>query len=342
MWCSNSRRCSAFSAFVLSLSLAVPHVPRVARAADVSPADKATARDAYLAGMDLRAKKDLKGALEKFKVAYALVPSPITALEVGRSLVELGLLVEGNEKLLEASTMPAKANESADAKKARAEARKLADEVVGRIPSVSVKLAGVPEGATVLVTVDGRSVPADALAAPLKLNPGKHLVIGRIEGAEPTEASVTVAEGESKEIALKLTAPAPKPVDEGPAKKGEGGKRDDASLRPSASGTSSWTYVGFGVAGVGLVVGGITGGMAISKGSTLSSGCEGTRCGPAHWGDVDSYNALRTTSFVALAIGVVGVGIGIGGLVSGGGEPAKAAAVTPYVGLGTLGVRGAF
>lgn len=329
-------------AFVIATAFASAHVPLPrAAAAEPTPADKSTARDAYVAGMDLRAKNDHKAALEKFKVAYALVPSPITALEVGRSLVDVGQLVEGSEKLLEAATMPAKANESAEAKKARVEARKRADEVTPRIPSITVKLENAPKGnASVVVTVDGRSIPIDALAAPLKVNPGPHEITATVEGADAKRRSVTVAEGETKDVTIRLP-------DQAVATRGASrGDPPRAAPRVEPGGTSTWTYVGFTVAGVGLVVGGVTGVMARSKASTLDGeGCTADhRCPSAASSDISAYNTLRYTSFGSLALAVVGVGIGIGGLASGGSSerPKAGLTVTPWVGVGSIGLQGAF
>ncbi len=334
---SLSSRAHGAAAACLALAIAAAHVPRTVHASEPTPADKASARDAYLAGMDLRAKKDHKGALEKFKAAYALLPTPITALEIGKSLIDLGQLVEGNEKLLEAASMPAKPNESADAKKARAEAKASADEVEGRIPSITVTVTGAPEGSDLVVTIDGRAVPNEALAAPRRLNPGKHTIVARVEGGKPSETTVTLAERETREVKLSVTAPTDTAA---PTKRGADTK--PKHVEPAAA-TNTWAYVGFGLAGAGLVIGGVTGAMAMSKKSTLNGECTNASCGPQNWGDVDSYNRLRYTSFATLAVGIVGIGIGVVALTAGASEPsARTGSVTAYVGIGTFGVRGAF
>lgn len=335
-----SRRPRPFAAAAIALTLTIAATPAAVLAAEPTPADKATARDAFLAGMGLRAKKDHKGALEKFKVAYALLPTPITALEVGRSLVDLGQLVEGNERLLEAANMPPKPNESADAKRARGEAKLLADQVEPRIPSIKIIVEGAPPGATLLVAIDGRDVPSDALAAARKVNPGKHSVVARVEDGAPTEKIVEVAEGERRDVRIAVKARAVTKR----AKEGEGRRRDGAP--PAAvegRGTSTWTYVGFTVAGVGLVVGGVATFGAASKASDLDGACLDGRCPTGVSGTVDAFHTYRNVAIGSFALSLVGLGIGVGSLALGGGEEARrAGSVTPWVGLGVVGLRGAF
>ena len=62
--------------------------------AQVSAADRETARSAMQEGRDLRDKGDLKGALQRFKTADDIMHVPTTSLEVARAQVALGLLIE--------------------------------------------------------------------------------------------------------------------------------------------------------------------------------------------------------------------------------------------------------
>jgi hypothetical protein len=334
-----SSRARPLIAAHLAVALALANAPGALYGAEPSPADKATARDAYLAGTDLRAKGNHKGALEKFRAAYALLPTPITALEVGRSLVDVGQLIEGNEKLIEAATMPAKSNESADAKKARADAKKLADEVEARIPSIRVQLSGAPDGGSVIVSIDSQVVPVDALAMPRKVNPGKHTIVAKIEGGEPSETTITVAEGESRTAKLTLKAPDSSERSSGSARRRDG-ERTTPPPNAEASGTSAWAYVGFTVAGVGLGVGAIQGLRAKKMDDDLGNACP-TRvnCSAS---DVSTYNTTRTTAFISLGVGVVGLGVGVAALVWGGETKRTGAWVAPWVGVGSIGLKGAF
>ncbi len=74
-------------------------------AAEASLADKASARDLFNEGIALRDKGDAKGALAKFQTAYSLWPSPSTGLELGRTHLVLGELLEARERFLETAQL---------------------------------------------------------------------------------------------------------------------------------------------------------------------------------------------------------------------------------------------
>src|SRR3954467_5794820 len=110
-------------AIVLSLSLAASVVVTAGPArAEPTAADSETALQLFKDGKALRESGDLAGALGKLRAAYALVQTPITALELGRTQMALGQLVEARDVLLTASRIPVRANESAKAGEARIEA----------------------------------------------------------------------------------------------------------------------------------------------------------------------------------------------------------------------------
>src|SRR5258705_12633643 len=93
--------------FALPLILAAA----VAHADEPNAGDRETARIAFADGNKLRDEGNVRGALEKYKAAFALAPTPVTALEVGRAESDLGQLVEAREVLLRVESIPAK-NES--------------------------------------------------------------------------------------------------------------------------------------------------------------------------------------------------------------------------------------
>ncbi len=96
--------------------------------------DRARATADFNEGMDLRAagKRDL--ALAKLQQANAEYPTAITGLEVGRTLMLLGRLRDARDALGTVSRIGPRANESARANNARAEAAALAVEIGSRIP----------------------------------------------------------------------------------------------------------------------------------------------------------------------------------------------------------------
>ncbi|HEX4448937.1 MAG TPA: hypothetical protein VH044_19485, partial [Polyangiaceae bacterium] len=81
--------------------------------AQPSAADRETARSMMQEGRDLREKGDLKGALQRFKAADDIMHVPTTSLEVARTQVSLGLLVEALDTIANIHKVPPAADEPA-------------------------------------------------------------------------------------------------------------------------------------------------------------------------------------------------------------------------------------
>jgi hypothetical protein len=105
----------------------------VAAHAEPNAADLETARGLYVEGLQLRDAAKLDVSLARFKAAYALAPTPITGLELGRAHALVGDLAEAREVLLAVERMPVLPTESAKAASARVEARSLAEQLRTRL-----------------------------------------------------------------------------------------------------------------------------------------------------------------------------------------------------------------
>ena len=129
---SSSRAASLclLAAFVLA---GVAHAQR-----EPTPADLETARDLYKQGRDLEKKGDLKGALEKLRAAHAVGRTPLTAIELARVEVQLGMVVEAREVCLGVARMPVASDESARSATARKDAAKLAEDLKAKVATVIV------------------------------------------------------------------------------------------------------------------------------------------------------------------------------------------------------------
>jgi hypothetical protein len=185
-----------------SLVFALPllFVATVVRADDTNAADRETARIAFADGNKLRDEGNVRGALEKYKAAFALAPTPVTALEVGRAESDLGQLVEAREVLLRIASMVAR-NESPKAQASRAEAAAMAAKLVARIPKVTLHVNGPVESAS--ITIDGVAIPREALAVARVLDPGRHVALAMALG-HTAQQTFELREGEAREITLDL------------------------------------------------------------------------------------------------------------------------------------------
>lgn len=140
------------------------------------------------------------------------------------------------------------------------------------VPRLVLKTARQPP--SLRVWCDDEEIPASSLAKPVELDPGVHQVWATADGFKKIELSVTLAEGETKEIPLELepsTGGAPKAETTPP----------DRSERTTESGGIPWRWIGLGTAAAGVV--GVGVGLAFgasAKSARDDSGCREARFCP--------------------------------------------------------------
>jgi len=312
-------------------------------AAQPSAADMETARTLYQQGRQLRDQGNLAAAMDKFKAAHALAGTPVTGIHLAQAQADLGLLVEARETCLSILRMQVKPDETERSVEARKDAAKLAESLEPRIPSLVVRVDGVQEGVALAVTIDGQAMPHAAMGMVRKVNPGRHEVRVSASGYLEAAEQLSLAEGESRELALSLRAapPGAEPV----AVVSPPG--ETASAPPPRAegrdGMSPFAVAGFIVAGSGAAVGTLSGLLAMQQTSELEDKCTGNQCPPDAHGDLDNGRMFGTVSTVAFGVAAVGLTVGIVALLAQDDEPeAPPPRVSPWVGLGSAGVGGVF
>jgi hypothetical protein len=98
------------------------------------------------------------------------------------------------------------------------------------------------------------------------------------------------------------------------------------------------------------LIGTVTGIVALSKASSLKGVCNGSSCPPSSQNELDAADTFATTSTVSFVVGGVAAAVGVVALLIGtspASPPASSAAkrgawISPWVGPGSAGVRGAF
>lgn len=306
-----------------------------------SAQDLATARELYKQGKDLRAAGDLRGAADKFKAAHATAATPVTALEYGRAEMDLGHLVEARELFLSIARMKVEADESDKSAAARTEASALADKLKPLIPSITVKLSGLPPEATAEVKIDGQVIPAAAVGTPRTVNPGSHEVSAKAGDGKDTSKLVDVKEGESQEIVLSPPWVARKATEDRtppPA---------PTVIVDTRSGVHPLVWVGAGIAIVGGAGGTVTALMANSKATQINQKCSGTVCPADEQQTIkdlqSSGKTLRGVSIGFFAFAAVGLGLAVTGFAIGGSSAKKSGAhVEPWIGHEGAGLAGTF
>ncbi|GAC1545097.1 MAG: hypothetical protein NVS3B10_09260 [Polyangiales bacterium] len=352
MTTSNSQRPRARRAFCVlttSLLLALPSVAEAQAAQPPPPpsatpgptpgapsaADLESARELFKEGREARQSGDLKRALERFKAAHAYGQTPVTGLELGRTHIQLGDLVEGREVLLSVARMKVQPDETEKSAAARTEAADLAEEVKKRIPTIAVKLNGVASDSAAQLQIDGSAVPIVGLTGIRKVNPGKHVVVARAGSHEETR-NVDLAESKTEDVTIDLSGAGAPPLGGGPgARPVEGPESGPKEISPV-------TWIGLGVGAVGLGVGTITGVLALGKASKVDKACSSTHCPPSAKSEVDSGRTVATISTIGFAVGGAGLVAAAVGYFVLSKPKATAAGVTPFITATSVGLDGSF
>ncbi len=311
-----------------------------AAAGEPSAADIETATQLYKDGKALRELNDFEGALGKFRAAYTLVATPLTALELGRTYAALGKFVEARDVLLGVFRLPVRPNESAKATEARQNAAELATNLRGRIASLTIHAKG-PLDPFLRLWIDGALIPSEATGASRLLNPGRHTIVLESRG-QTVRSELTLGESESREVEILVPegqAVPPPPGGTPPIVEPKPPPREGSqALR------NTLVFGGFGTALVGIGVGTVTGLMTLSRASTLKDVCTTDgRCPAASQADLDASRTTGTISTVMFGVAVAGLGAGIAGAFMVGPEaPSAARSGTVRLFPGPTGIAGTF
>jgi hypothetical protein len=342
----------------IALAIALALFAPVAIAA---PAHDEKDREAARALMDegkSRVKSgELARALEAFQKAHDLMHVPTTGMAVARTHYQLGHLVEARELAQEVLRYRKESGEPAVFEGARKQARELDAQLKGRIPTVRIHIRGEPAKR---ITVDDVEIPASALSEPVPMNPGSRIIAAYTAEGMEAKTQLALSEKDAKEIELELLpgkGKADPNAGKTAPKKVIGPSLDDPqSGGERTSAANVLVYGGFGLAVVGLIAGGVTGGLAFSKAGDVKEQCENGICDPAAESDLDSTRSMAMIANVSFAAAGAGAILGIVGLALPKRHRAATARETPlaplgegrfaplgfFVGPGGGGVRGSF
>jgi len=294
--------------FVLCLSA------RIAVAEEVDDASRSAARTLGYAGVEAYQAGDYAAASGKLEKAYTVLQAPSLGLWSARALAKRGKLIEAAERYRQVMRLEVKGGEAAVQKEAQADASKELDELTPRVPSVVIQV----EGATateVSVTIDGAKVASALIGEARPVNPGRHLLEG-VKGSERVKEEITLAEGDKKPVVLRFANGEAATSSAAASPASPGGAAPASQDRPAASGPMTRTlgWVAIGLGGAGLVVGGVTAGLAVSKKGALETNalCDSElRCLRSEQSDVESYNSMRTISGIGFIAGGVLAATGV-------------------------------
>ncbi len=223
-------------------------------------------------------------AAAAFERAVTLYYTPVIALNWAKAELLRGKLVKAREivAMIEDKPLPPDAKPSWT--KAVEDATILGVELDGRIPTVTVTLVGA---ANATITIDERTVTA---GKPTPVDPGTHDVQVVTAGGGAKTERVTLAEKESRTLEIELGG-------------GVDAPHVPTSLLPS--------IIGFGVGGLGLLVGTVTGIIFLRKVDELEEACPGGACAPAQAGLLDDTTVLGNVSTAAWVVAGLGAAAGV-------------------------------
>jgi hypothetical protein len=327
----SDKACRATPALLCALAYSLQTVPGEAAppaspdeaAAPASDDDaRADAREAYRQGTALARDARWDEALAAFERSYALQPHPITSYNIAFCERAVGhytrayalarrALEEHEDGTLGAltETLLASARSHLD----QAKQRVARVQVTVTPPDARLVVDGRPlesaegdEGAPILLAGTREAGPSEALPegrAEVWLDPGAHVFVMSHDGTDTavTRRFAPGARGELELVAkekavVEVARPAPA-----------------APVRVEAPPPDrTWAYVALGTGAAGLIAGGITGWIAMSKRSDLLDACGPTRkdCPPEDQRRIDSMNLFADLSTIGFAVGGAGIALG--------------------------------
>lgn len=234
-------------------------------------------------------------------------------------------------------------------------ARKQMAAMENKLAKLTINVGSSQEG--LQVTLDGKPVIDAMFGTALPIDPGSHELAATapnkkawskqfVVPAEKVSIAETIPMLEDAETAptpVVLPTPdpatAPTPTQPAPAPPAMPGP-------PARGSTSPLVYIGFSLAGVGVVVGTITGIIAIANTSSIKDNCNEDLCPATESESIDDANLVANVANVSFAVGAVGAVLGVIGLFLGDdgarGSDREAARWEPVLGPGHAGIRGAF
>ncbi len=353
--------------------------PAFAQTPAPAAADVSMARSLGVEGVQLADAGNCDAAIDKLTRAESLYHAPTILGRLGECQVATGKIVLGTETLGRVVREPLGPHAPAAFAAAHARAQKALDAALPRIAKLHVRVD--PSTAPGLqVKLDDEVLPAAALDVERPTDPGMHQLDVTATGYREMRTSVTLLEGASELVPIKLDPDATPvaavaPIGAGvtaitPATAAPVAITPDQGPPPplapspatppppdqggsSGSGMRTAGFVLLGVGGAGLAVGTIFGVLALSSKSTVDDACGNHKsaCPPSAQSNIDSMKTRATIATIGFIGGAAlaatgGVLVFVGGRSPSADSGAHAHAFSPrvaaFIGPASAGLAGDF
>lgn len=310
-------------------ALAQGRVITSVEAAEARDDDRRAALEDAHEGLRLFNQRRWRAALATFERANERHAAPTLELYMARCNDQLGELLAARRLYRSVVSRPVPADASRPFHNARRDAVRELAVLLKRIPRIAVKVAAETQ-----IRLDGVLVPSQQLHA-VDVDPGKHLLVAVAPGRAPMKKAIVVEEAAELTVTFSLDDHHPD-VAEPVVSDGQSDERRGGSIAPA--------LVAYGIGGLGLGVGIVTGVMAVVQTNDLETRCDATlHCPRALQSEADATRAIATVSTVGFVMAGVGAAAGTALLiwrpfgVGGDGDHLEARA-----GLGAISLRGTF
>lgn len=323
-------------------AITLPLLAALALAAAPAAAQDNTAfaQQRFTRGAGLYEQRSFATALEEFRASLALYGSPNTRLYVARCLRELGRLDEALpefERAMREAADRAPTDPRYSATRDAAQTEMLA--IAPQVGRLTLTIPDAPAG--VVVRVNGREIPREALGVAFPVMPGRLNIV--VESAEhETETRETeVAAGREVTVGVVLRARPQR-------NEGQTELQRPPVLAPPAPpsrGVSrNLAWVGFGVGAAGLIGLAAFGAAAGGINADLQTRCGNAACPPSEQGNINQGRTFTTAANVSLGVGIAGVVAGVVLLIVGRSpsQDRPAPRVSLQLGADAVGVAGVF
>jgi hypothetical protein len=326
-----------------------------------SDEQRAGARSLATEGAQAFNEGRFKDAVDFFVKAESLMHAPPHLLFTARAHAKLGQFVKAREaymKIVKEQLAPNAPQAFRDAQSAAEEERKLVEPHIGRL---TIKVEGAERATDLVVAVDGQPIPSVLVGVPQPMDPGDHTITAVATGFKGAPVTTSLKDAGVGVVTLKMefdgssAAPAPVPAAAGGAVVSTTpGGAPPSDSGGSASGMRIGSYVGFGVGAVGIALGTVFVLKSSSKRKDAdaaaeqfvkcdATGCVATADGAKKVNELDDQaRSAKTLGVVGYVVGGLGLATGVTLFILSNKKESKSAFVAPYVGLGAVGVRGAF